>query len=344
MATAGSAEGVGNQDPLMRLQSYVDDMQQSDAAENVNRDTVRVEGPYEGSPDDDDDAEEQPEADEAEGSEASEAEASESDTEEGEAEPDEGPAEAEDDEIEGEYLEFTHPDGSTVRVAPDEYAEGYLRVEDYTRKTQALGHERREFQNRVQEWEAQKAQEAELLAQFQTQRPEYDPDDPFGSYQRQQEWDAENAKRTQFIQQQRARQAQARQQMLQEEQARLMRALPEWRDPKVRAAEQAEMVQIATEVYGFRPEEVEGILDHRAVRILRDAVKGRKSQAQSATVKEKVKEKVKKAPPKKPVKPGAAAKPKAGGDPRKARLVKQFRHSGKAADAAAVLMEDMRVK
>lgn len=343
MATAGSANGVGN-DPLARLQSYVEGIETDDAADNVNRDTVRVEGPYEGSPDEDDEAEEQPDADEADGSEAGEADASESDPEEGEAEPEEGPAEAEDDEGEGEYLEFTHPDGSTVRVAPDEYAEGYLRVEDYTRKTQALGAERREFQNRVQEWEAQKAREAELLVHFQSPQPQWDPEDPIGSLQRQQEWAAEKGKRDEFVAQQRAQQAQARQQVLQEEQSRLIRALPEWRDASVATREKAEMTQVATEVYGFRPAEVEGILDHRAVRVLRDAVKYRQSVAKGAAAKETAKSKVKKAPPKKPVKSGAAEKPRSGGDTRKARLVKSLRHSGKVDAAAALLMEDMRVK
>lgn len=284
---------------------------------------------------DDDEAEEQPEADdEADGSEAR-AEAPESDDEDEAAT---SSADSADDEPEeDELLEFVHPDGSTVRVTPQEYADGYLRQEDYTRKTQSLAEERRAFQSQRQEWAKWAEQQAAVLAELSPPKPEEDPDDPVGSWHRMRQWEQEQAKRNQFLQKREAEAAQAQQQHLAQEQARLLRARPEWRDVTVANRERDQIASTLTSHYGFRPEELNGITDHRAILVALDAARYRAGQQAKTEKVSAAKKKVSKAPPK-PVKSEAAAPVQKGPGPRMARLRKNLRQTGSVDAAAQLLM------
>jgi len=283
----------------------------------------------------DDEAEEQPEADGADGSEAGGEDAPESDDEEYAATTSEDSADNEPEE--DELLEFVHPDGSTVRVTPQEYADGYLRMEDYTRKTQSIAEERRALQSQRQEWESRVRAEAEFLAEFSPPKPEDDPSDPIGSWERMRAWEKEQAKRNEFLANRQRQTAEAQRQTLAAEQARLLRALPEWRDPKVAAADRDQISSALIAHYRFRPEELNGIIDHRALLVALDAARYRASQKKTAEKVSAAKKKVSKAPPK-PVKSEASAPPQKGPGPRMARLHKNLRRSGSVDDAAKLLM------
>lgn len=62
-----------------------------------------------------------------------------------------------------------------------------------------------------------------------------------------------------------------------QEQERLQKALPEWRDPKVKEAETNAMGKYLLE-RGYSPEELNMLTDHRAALIVRDAAKWRLQQ------------------------------------------------------------------
>lgn len=88
-------------------------------------------------------------------------------TEEGEQPAEEQEAEAEPTESEEEYVEV-ELNGETYQV-PKELSEGYLRQQDYTRKTQELAAERQTIQEQRQAVEAERqAFQNQVLAQQQT--------------------------------------------------------------------------------------------------------------------------------------------------------------------------------
>ena len=100
-------------------------------------------------------------------------------------------------------------------------------------------------------------------------------------------------------QQQSQQQAEAQKAKYIEEQTeKLLEAVPAWQDEKVAAKEIGEMQSAVSEMYGFTPEEISQINDHRVILMLRDAVKGKVT-----TDANPVKKRLKKVP--KIVKPGS---------------------------------------
>lgn len=67
-------------------------------------------------------------------------------------------------------------------------------------------------------------------------------------------------------------------QIVQREQAALVEALPELKDP-VKAKAFAADMSSSLQVYGFTPQEIESVVDHRMVKVLADAMKYRKGEA-----------------------------------------------------------------
>lgn len=118
-----------------------------------------------------------------------------------------------------------------------------------------------------------------------------------------QAYQANAAKMQQLQQQQEQVNARARQAYLQEQMQLLQQAIPEFADKKAGTAVRDQIIRTATEAYGFDPEELSGVSDHRRVRVLYDAMRYRQMMAERKGAEQ---QKVAKARP--VVKPGAQVK------------------------------------
>jgi hypothetical protein len=64
-----------------------------------------------------------------------------------------------------------------------------------------------------------------------------------------------------------------------EEATKLLARVPEWGDAKKYQADFTAMLTDAKDAYGFAPEEIDGLVDHRAYLVLRDAMRYRQQEA-----------------------------------------------------------------
>lgn len=178
-------------------------------------------------------------------------------------------------------------DGKEVEVTLDELQKGYSRTQDYTRKTQQIAEARKQTDAELQAVRAEREQYAQLLSALESQvqqvaQPNIDWDrlyqeDPI-EWVRQREVMRDNQEKAAAIQSEKQRlaqlsqqeQAQFMQQKLQHEQEALLAAIPDWKDPKKAQAEKALLVEFGQKI-GFTPDELNGVVDHRAVLMLRKA-------------------------------------------------------------------------
>lgn len=338
MAVVGSAsQGVDNLN-VDGFEAFA--LQEMDAEDGINReqDTETVEGPIEGSPETDEGADEQPEGDDAEGSDAEDAEASDSEDDDSQAEDEEGPEQAEGDDDLEDFVEWEHRDYGPVRVALNELRDGYMRTEDYTRKTTSLNDEARAHQNRVQEWEQIKERELLFLQANAPQKPRWDSDDPIGSAEAQHRYNEEMQQRGMFLQQQEQHQAEAQRRYVAEQAELLLKRIPEWGDAEVASRETSGIRQMLMSA-GYTGEEIDGVFDSRIPPLLRELYRLRQKDSEQKSKTAVAKKKVAKKPPV-PVR-SAGPTPRPKGDPRKARLVKAHRQKGSAESMADILMADM---
>jgi len=245
--------------------------------------------------------EEIPEADPVEGEdvEAGDIEDGDVDAETVEQEED---GEAED--IEGPALHTVRVDGEEVQVPYDELLAGYSRQADYTRKTQALAEERRALTTAWQQARQEREQYASVLPQLRQvleaaslgDEPDWDrafAEDPVAAARQQYEWrkrkDQIEAVRAEEarMSQQRAEEAQQHMaQTLAHERQKLLDRVPEWRDPKVQQAEQAQLVEFGRTL-GFSDNELANVTDHRAVLALRMAMQFERAKNQGRTARQR---------------------------------------------------------
>ena len=178
-------------------------------------------------------------------------------------------------------------DGKEVEVTLDELQKGYSRTQDYTRKTQQIAEVRKQTEAELSAVRAEREQYAQLLSALESQvqqvaQPNIDWDrlyqeDPI-EWVRQREVMRENQEKAAAIQSEQQRlsqisqqeQAQFMQQRLQQEQEALLAAIPDWKDAKKAQAEKALLVEFGQKI-GFTPDELKGVVDHRAVLMLRKA-------------------------------------------------------------------------
>lgn len=197
-----------------------------------------------------------------------------------------------------EWLQKTHKvsiQGQEVEISADEAFKGYMRDADYRQKTahaaeltrqaeqerQALRQERETRVNQLEvlggvlqmELAGDKARLAEML-----------DTDPVGYLRMREHIEQKEAMLQQAAHAWRdakdAEQAEAAKETERwlNEQKRLIREkVPEWRDPKVRDAEAAAMGEYLVKI-GYAPEEQQALTDHRAMLIVRDAMRWQKQQ------------------------------------------------------------------
>lgn len=178
-------------------------------------------------------------------------------------------------------------DGKEVEVTLNELQNGYSRTQDYTRKTQQVAEARKELEAESAAIRAEREQYAQLLGALQQQlesageQPiDWDRlylEDPI-EWVRQRELARDKQERQAAIQseQQRLSQLTAQQRAdemkatLAKESEELIKAVPEWKDPKKAKAEKQMLIEFGQKI-GYSEDELKNVFDHRAVITLRKA-------------------------------------------------------------------------
>lgn len=268
-------------------------------------------------------------------------------SEETETEEAEESDESEETEEQGEQpeLHVVKIGDEELSVTLDEALKGYQRTQDYTRKTMALAEERKSLDAEKQSTAQEREQYAQALERMATFFASAEDDteelaalrntDPAEYAARV----AEKQQRATYQQGIKAEQTRVAEQAKREaagkfaeqvkaEEAKLLKAIPDWSDEAKRKAGQAEVIEYALSL-GLEPAEVAEIYDHRLVLALRDAAKWRALQARTPQVQARV-DAVKTA------KPGSASQrsPVTELTRAKQRLAK----TGSVHDAAAALL------
>lgn len=235
-------------------------------------------------------------------------------------------------------------DGQEQEVTLQELQQGYSRQQDYTRKTQELSQQRKDFEAQQAELAKKDAIYKELLPRMeQTLEGELanEPDwkslyesDPIAYVREKDVW---NEKKEKF------KAVQAEQQRLQQEQLtsqqaeiqkavelgnqKLLEAVPEWKDAEVALKEKQSIAKYAMDVLGYSQDEINQVYDYRALLGLRGAWLHHQT---GKAIKKKPVEKA----PARVGKPGSANKPKTATPLKKAK--QRLAKSGKLRDAAKV--------
>jgi len=219
-----------------------------------------------------------------------------------------------DPDAETEQVYTVKVDGKEFEVTETELLAGYQRQEDYTQKTQSVAAERRAFE---QERDAEIVQLRNALAYHalptaKEPRPEDFAGKPDQFMQAYGNWQQQTARQTEASQLLEAITAEETQRVLQRESGLLQKAIPEWADETVRQADHAKMVKSASDRYGFTPEEIAQVTDHRLLLLLRDAARVSELDAKPVVLKRKTEIKPKlSAGTKNKTDPGAEAHAKA---------------------------------
>lgn len=240
-----------------------------------------------------DEAQEEPEDDEDEDDDSDEDESEDDDPD------DEDEDEDDDDEDDGKASEIdpntkvrVKIDGEEQEVTFDELKAGYSRTQDYTRKTQEVAQQRQAVEQEKDQVLQQQQQWSQLLSTFQQRlqatlsgRSEAEwqalkQQDEISYYEErdrertiQERIQAAQTEQQRVAQESQQRQQQQLQQQAQAEQERLLEVIEDWKDPEVKAKDISTINEYAMKVAGFQPQELQGIIDHRAIRVLRDAAK-----------------------------------------------------------------------
>ncbi|HCI70826.1 MAG TPA: hypothetical protein DHV30_09620 [Balneola sp.] len=235
-------------------------------------------------------------------------------------------------------------DGQEQEVTLQELQQGYSRQQDYTRKTQELSQQRKDFEAQQAELAKKDAIYKELLPRMEkslegelANEPDWKAlyeSDPI-AYVR--EKDLFNEKKEKF------KAVQAEQQRLQQEQLtsqqaeikkavdfgnqKLLEAVPEWKDANVALKEKQSIAKYAMDVLGYSQDEINQVYDYRALLGLRD---GWLHYQTRKAIKKKPVEKA----PARSGKPGSANKPRSATPLKKAK--QRLAKTGKLRDAAKV--------
>lgn len=207
--------------------------------------------------------------------------------EENEAEEGDGEKPAEDGETEQIYT--VKVNGKEFEVTESELLAGYQRNEDYTQKTQAIAEQRRAFE---QERQGEMEQLRGALAYYalptaKEPRPEDFAGQPDQFMKAYGQWQQQSARQAEAAQLLEAITAEEHRRTLEREAGLLQQAIPEWSDEAVRQADYDKMMDAASNRYGFSPEEIANVTDHRLLILLRDAARGAELDAKPVVLKRK---------------------------------------------------------
>lgn len=252
-------------------------------------------------------------------------------------------------EVEEQPNTFTvKVDGTETEVTLDELTRGYSGQKYIQKGMQEVAEARKLAEDVNAKLETARQANEALYQQMQTPgfaQPPVEPDeslidtDPFryqaesNRYQKElQKYNQEIAmmQQTQAYTQQAQQEAQRA--YVQQEMETLRRVDPDFADPQRATVARDQIVKAGTEIYGYSAEEISAVMDHRAIRVLRDAARYRDLMANKETV-------VKKAKPKatKVVKAGAKKTRSNVAESRNQRS--KLKRSGRIEDAMSLLLQ-----
>lgn len=235
-------------------------------------------------------------------------------------------------------------------ITPEEREKGYLRQADYTKKTQELADLRKQVETEHASLREAREKYAALLGELEKALKESQPKEPdwdrlkardparyaveWAEWQRYQK-SLEDVQREQLRVQQ--EEVEARQKVLDEmlaaENARLIEIFPEWKDPEKQKASKRALAEYARDTYGYTPEQLNQVYDHRILVLFHKAMQFDQLQAKAQGLKPKGEIET--------LKPGAS-KRAAGAKGRQKRVQQRadrLRQTGRLADAASLIME-----
>jgi len=223
--------------------------------------------------------------------------------EESEEAQDDASEEDEATEPEAPAIVVTLDDGTALTA--DEVKKSFLRQADYTRKTQAVAELRKETEAEAAKVSEVRKTYAEKITQLESFLSQNVPStegldalrqtDPaeyaarVADLNRQQQQLAAVQLERQRVQAEQAEEA-AKQhsQYLAAERDRLVEAIPEWKADPTKAQAELQALRAAGAEYGFSDAELDQVADHRAILLLRDAMRYRQGQKATASVKPKI--------------------------------------------------------
>ena len=197
--------------------------------------------------------------------------------------------------------------GEDKDVTLDELAAGYSRQSDYTKKTTDLAGQRKQFEqqkeavlqerNALQQGLQQLNQQLSSETQNQPNKEYWDnlyDSDPLEYVRqkdqfrdKQEELTKVQAAQNELAQRQAYDQQEAMKKHIAEEQVKLTKAIPEWKDDKIAETDKRNIVTFAKR-YGFNEQELNNATDHRAILMLRKAMLYDELDAKKPLIKKKV--------------------------------------------------------
>ena len=270
--------------------------------------------------------------------------------EEDESEDDDYEEEEQSEEDQVENLESEEPqiynikvDGVDTQVTLEELQSGYSRQQDYTRKTQELAQQRKEFDSQKSELAQKDAIYSQLLPKLEARlkselanKPDLDAlfeTDPIEASRQSHIWNQKQAELKAIQDENQAKQieAQAKHQKdlekyLEYGNQQMLHEVPEWQNAEVAAKEKAAIADYAINVRGYTQQDINNVVDYRQLLILRDAWLNHKTQ--QATKKKPTEKKA----AARVAKPGTSNAPKTSAPLKRARQT--LAKTGKVQDAA----------
>ena len=247
-------------------------------------------------------------------------------------------------------------DGEEETVTLRDALDGYMRQRDYTKKSMANSDTRKELAEKERmilglekqyvddldlvagvlrgglpenpDWVAIKAQAPTTYAKI---RDEWD--------QRQAQLTALRDKKSEIMSAARERQASLRKAKLQEEAELLKAKIPEWVDATVEAREKEMLADVAINEYNLTPEELEEVIDHRFLLILRDAARGREKDSKGEEAKSVKRRSRRKSKTLKSGRRGSTSGSKKSKSKRSEAARKRLSQSGSIHDAADAILD-----
>jgi hypothetical protein len=266
----------------------------------------------------------------------------EDDTEEESTEYDDEPDQSEPStirvKVDGEEVDVTLDDLKRSYSGQGKIQKGMQEAAEMRKQAQAQAHQVAQAAQAIQAM-YQKVQTEGFVKPPEEPSRELFDSDPIGYMEAKMQYDeglkAFNEQQAQLRQQQayvQQIQAQEQQARLTQEMEKLTEKIPEFKDPERAGKFKEDLVRTANEFYGYAPEDLQGVTDHRALMVLADAMRWRKSQAN----KSKAEQKASKARP--VIKPQA----KRTADPKRKQVQQsksKLKKSGSVDDALALMFK-----
>jgi hypothetical protein len=206
--------------------------------------------------------------------------------------------------------------GQIENVSLEELKQGYSGQKYVQQGMQEAANQRKEAEAVYQALQNDRQQVQQLLQQMQSgqfaRQPEAPSkalfeDDPIGYMEEKMKYDEametynKQMSEVQAIAQQQSQaQQQAQQTYLRKEMEELQKVMPEFADPKKAKTVKEKLITNGSNYYGYTPEEIGTVMDHRAIRVLHDAIKYREiMEGKESAVKKTNKKRVVKAGAKK---------------------------------------------